>query len=174
MSRLRFGEVLAFVAGAVLLVSLFLPWYAPELGPLSPAAERAYSQIGGDISGWEAFSITDLLVLVTALLAIAPAPLALTRRSPTLPVAAAVFCVLFALVTLIVVASRLLNQPGDNDLVGVEYGAWVGLLATLGAFAGAWVGLREEGTGRPDSLAQAADLVERGGPRRPVPPARPA
>jgi hypothetical protein len=39
---------------------------------------------------------------------------------------------------------RILNQPGPNDLISVEAGAYVGLLASLGVFLGAWLSLSDE------------------------------
>ena len=38
----------------------------------------------------------------------------------------------------LLVLYRLLNQPGPNDLVGLRYGAWLGLVAALVMLAGCW------------------------------------
>ena len=44
----------------------------------------------------------------------------------------------------LLVLYRILNQPGPNDAIDVSYGAYLGLLATLGVFLGAWLSLSDE------------------------------
>jgi hypothetical protein len=53
-NRMSQGEMIAAVAGAALIVFLFLPWF-------------------GDISGWEGQTTTDVYLLITGLVAIAAA-----------------------------------------------------------------------------------------------------
>lgn len=52
------GQTIAGVGGAVLLICLFLPWFTGG---------------GGDLSGWEGQSSTDIYLLITSLVAIATA-----------------------------------------------------------------------------------------------------
>jgi hypothetical protein len=128
LERLRTGEWLAAGGGVALVVSLFLPWYG--LG-------------GADVSGFEAFTVIDLLLVLLALLAIALAVLQVTQDGPALPVGAAVLTAALGKIGTLLVLFRLIDEPGSSVLeVGV--GAWLGLVATLAIVAGGWLSLANE------------------------------
>jgi hypothetical protein len=129
--RLRLGEWLAAAGGAALIVSLLLPWYG--------ARGRAET-----LTGFESFSVVDVLLVAVAALALALAAAQATRRSPTVPVAAGVLTVVVGLLAVLVVAYRIVDQPGPNEFVDVRGGAWVGLGATLAVLAGGWESIRNE------------------------------
>ena len=131
MRRVRTGEVVAGVAGVLLLVSTFLNWYT-------------VSGRDDGLTAWAAFGVVDVLVALVALLGIALAVSQVVGRGPALPVALGVITTTLALAGTLLVLYRILNQPGPNDLIGVEPGAYVGLLATLGVFLGAWLSLSDE------------------------------
>ena len=72
------------------------------------------------------------------------------RRSPALPVAAGVITMTLGALATLLVLYRILNQPGPNDLVEVELGAYLGFLSVLAITAGGYRSLRdEEGEGAP-------------------------
>jgi hypothetical protein len=123
LRRLRVGEWLVGAAGLLLLVSLFLPWYR-------------------DTTGWEAFSIIDLILALLALAAISVPIVTATHRVPALPLALESLVALFALLGLVLVLIRVLNLPGEAD--GREAGLWLALIGTLGIFGGGMVGMRDE------------------------------
>ena len=125
LRRLRVGEWIVGACGVLLLITLFLPWY-------------------GDPSrtGWEAFSVLDLILALLALAAISVPIVTATHRVPALPLALESLTALFALLGVVLVLVRVLNLPGDAD--GREIGLWLGLLATLGVFAGGMIGMRDE------------------------------
>jgi hypothetical protein len=125
LRRLRVGEWIVGAAGVLLLVALFLPWYG------EPSA-----------SAWESFSILDLILALVALAAIAVPVLTATHRVPALPLAYESLIALLGLICVVLVLIRVLNLPGEAD--SREWGLWVGLVATLGVFAGGLVGLRDE------------------------------
>ena len=149
MRRVRIGEIVAGVAGAVLLLSLFLEWYTVR--------GRAEG-----LTAWGAFAFVDLLVCLVALLGIALAVSQVVGRGPALPVAIGVITSTLGLAATLLVLYRILNQPGPNDAIGVGAGAWVGLAACLGVFLGAWLSLSDE---RP----RPADPVPPVPERRPTP-----
>jgi len=149
MRRVRIGEIVAGVAGAVLLLSLFLEWYTVR--------GRAEG-----LTAWSAFSFVDLLVCLVALLGIALAVSQVVGRGPALPVAIGVITATLGLAATLLVLYRILNQPGPNDAIGVGAGAWIGLAACLGVFLGAWLSLSDE---RP----RPADPVPPVPERRPTP-----
>ena len=149
MRRVRTGEVVAGVAGVLLLVSTFLNWYT-------------VSGRDDGLTAWAAFGVVDLLVVLVALLGIALAVSQVVGRGPALPVALGVITTTLALAGTLLVLYRILNQPGPNDLISVEPGAYLGFLATLGVFLGAWLSLSDE---RP----RPADPVPPVPERRPTP-----
>jgi hypothetical protein len=125
LRRLRVGEWIVGAAGLLLLVSLFLDWY-------------------GDPSrtGWEAFTVLDVILALVALAAMSVPVVTATHGVPALPLAVEALTALLGLVALLLVVIRVLNLPGDAD--GRELGLWLGLVATLGVFAGAMIGIRDE------------------------------
>src|SRR3954470_7927128 len=72
--RRSYGAVAAGIGGAVLVVSLFLPWYSYS---------GYYSS--GSRSGWESAKFIDIVLLVISGLAIAFAVLEFMRRQVRLP-----------------------------------------------------------------------------------------
>jgi hypothetical protein len=138
MRRLRPGEWLAGAGGVALLVSLTLEWYWVTGGVVDPGFA-----LDGP-TGFESFSILDLYLVLVAALGIALAVLQATQRSPGLPVGAGVLTTVLGAVAVLLVAYRMVNQPGSNEFIEVRAGAWVGLLAALAVTLGAWLSLHDE------------------------------
>ena len=86
-----------------------------------------------------------MLLALVALLAIGLAVVNAAGRGPAVPVALAVVTVTLTLTALLLLAYRILNQPGPNDLVDVHAGAWLGLAALAAQLAGAFWSLKDEG-----------------------------
>lgn len=129
MSRVRAGDVIAGVAGAALLAALFMPWYRDA---------------GADQSAFQSLSVILILLIVTALLGFAILVLTVFQRSQALPVAAEQWAMAIGLPTAILVLYRVLNAPGDDAVVDVRWGAWLGLALVSAVMAGAVVSLRAE------------------------------
>src|SRR5215213_3189974 len=108
-TRLSYGAVAAGIGGAVLLVSLFLPWYSYS---------GYYSS--GSQSGWESAKFIDIVLLVISGLAIAFAGLELTRRQVRLP---------FGL-------PRGLQVAGIIEASNQSFGLFLATLAALSILAG--------------------------------------
>jgi hypothetical protein len=123
LRRLRHGEWIAGVSGAVLLVSLFLDWYSADGGSVAANA-------------WESFAVTDVLLAITALFGLAVAIGAATQRSPAVPQATGGLTVPIAFAAAIVVIIRALALPGGAD--GREIGLYLGIAGVLGVLVGAW------------------------------------
>jgi hypothetical protein len=141
MRRLRDGEWIAGAGGVALIASLFLHWYglAGELGPLAEAAG-----VSVEATGWQAFGVLDVVLLLLALVPLALVVLQATRTAPSIPVAFSTLTVLAGALATLLVLIRLIDQPGPNELVGVEAGAWLGLVAAIVTTAGGWRSLRTE------------------------------
>jgi hypothetical protein len=136
MRRLRDGEWIAGAGGLALLAAMFLDWYGTTVGALD--------RFEPAVNAWQAFSVLDVVLALFALVPLALVVLQATRESPSLPVAFSVLTALAGALATLVIAYRLLNQPGPNDAVEVEAGAWIGLVAALVITAGGWRSMRVE------------------------------
>jgi uncharacterized membrane protein len=134
MKRVRDGEWVAGAGGVALLAGLFAGWYgsADRTGP------------GPELTAWEAFSVLDVALALLALVPLALVVLQATRESPSLPVAFSVLTTVAGTLATVLILYRILNQPGPNDRVEVELGAWIGLAAAVATTAGGWRSLRVE------------------------------
>lgn len=147
LRRLRAGEVVASLSGAVLLVSLFLPWYSSD---------------GEEASAWQALSAIDVALALVALLAASLLSVTATQRVPAVPLALSAFVTLAGLIGLLLVLVRLGSLPGAAD--GREGGLWLGLLAVAGIVAGGGFAMRDE---RLSPAGRHTDLTGRPTPDPP-------
>jgi hypothetical protein len=138
----RPGELIAGVSGLALLGLMFADWYGVT------AAFGALDRLDLGLTAWEAFSVTDVVLALVAVLAIALAVTNAAGRGPALPVALGVLTSTIGLAATLLVLYRIADQPGPNDVIEVRLGAWLGLLATAGIFAGGWLSIGDE-TPRP-------------------------
>ena len=153
MRRLRAGEWTAAAGAAGLLVSLFLPWFGIELpGPAGGLVDAGLVEEGGT-SGWSNLGwVTIALVLAAIGCAAWLAAATAAARPVAQQVAAGVLTPTAGTLALLALALRaLVFQPGPNDLVGLRYGAWLGLLAALVLTVGGWWAIEDERTEAPES-----------------------
>jgi hypothetical protein len=127
LRRLRTGEWIAGIAGLVVLVVLFLPWYSDE---------------AGSRTGWESLGALDVVLAVVALAALAIPVVTAFHRVPAVPLAHQSLTVLVGLLAVVLVLIRVLNMP--DWAVGREWGVWVALASTIGVAAGALLAMRDE------------------------------
>ncbi|MFL5865687.1 MAG: hypothetical protein ACJ766_01150 [Thermoleophilaceae bacterium] len=141
LRRLRAGEWIVALSGAVLLVSLFLPWYEQTL----------YCGYRGcpprKLMAWEALAVNDVILAAIAGAAIAVFVAALSQRVPAVPIALEAMVTLLGFVAVVLVLVRVVWLPDVAD--GREWGLYVGLAGALGVAAGGWLGLRDERTHAP-------------------------
>ncbi|HEV3377967.1 MAG TPA: hypothetical protein VG126_11880, partial [Thermoleophilaceae bacterium] len=134
---------LAIAGGLVLAESLFLPWYSLNLtvGGVDAASTH---------SAWQVMSVMDVLLLLTALAAIAGG-VVVARRGElhAIPLAAGAAGLVLSLLGLFdLPESGLAATPGDSASVGREAGPFVALVASAGiAFAG-FAAMRRRAPGR--------------------------
>src|SRR3954468_2062437 len=165
-SKLRTGELIAGACGVLLLIVMFFSWYGVggAAGSILSAAN-----IDTTVNAWKAFDFIDILLFVTALVAIGAAVLAASGRSVALPVAASVVVTVLGIIVTLLVLYRIVNQPGPNDVVDVKFGAYLGFLICLGIAGGGLPAMADEGT----SLGDAARGGSGSGPATPAQPAPP-
>jgi hypothetical protein len=130
LRRLRLGELLALAGALCVVLSLFLPWYEGASGSLSV---------------WETFGPATVLLLVAAAAALGLAASTVAERSTALPVAAAVWSTLFAILALIAAVVRVFERPDHASSVGA--GAWLALAGAAAMLAGSWQSMRDERRG---------------------------
>jgi hypothetical protein len=129
MGRLRDGEWIAGAGGVALLAAMFLHWYGA--GPF-------------EVTAWQAFGVLDVVLALIALLPLGLVFTQATRTSPSIPVAFSVFTMLAGALAALLMLYRIVNQPGPNDLVEVQAGAWLGFVAAGVIAAGGWRSMRVE------------------------------
>lgn len=151
-SRLGTGEMIAVVAGVVLLIALFLPWYGAE-------AQFGGVSVSESANAWQTLSFIDLLLFVIAAVAIGVSVARATGSLPAdvpaalLVVAAGALGVLLVLFRLVDIPAPELPEVADGSFeFGRKIGLFVALLASAGIAYGGW----------------RANMERAGGPVRPV------
>jgi hypothetical protein len=132
LRRLRHGEWMAGIAGAVLLVSLFLDWYDAA-------------------NAWESFTVTDVVLAISALMGLALALSAATQRTPAVPQGISALTVPVALVAAVLAVIHAISLPDGASTR--ELGLWLGLFGVIGVLVGAWRSMGDQSfpaTARPD------------------------
>jgi hypothetical protein len=150
--RIRAGEVLAALAGVALFVSLFLPWYSYRLergGRTDPASRL----LDGELTAWESFALTDLLLALLALAALALIVVTAAQHVPAVPLALSSLLVLASVLGLLLVLARLIWEPSAPDVTDAgapfvdwtrEPGVFVALASVLLIGAGCLIAMRDE------------------------------
>lgn len=157
-------DLLAGIAGLVLLVSLFLPWFGPstEAEQVLEEAQRISEQAGGtppdplDLTenAWQAFAVVDWILLLTALAGIRAGVAAVASPRGRAAVGATAVTAALGIISTLLVFYRVLNPIGE---AGREYGLFIGLLAAIGVAAGGWLAIGEgPGSRRAPAAGRAA------------------
>ena len=156
VNRLSRGEQIAGAAAVLLFIDMFLNWYSANIsGALSEAANRA--GVETSVNAWESFSTTDLLLALTILAAVTMVGLRVMGRSADLPVSLPLVVAALGALTTLIVLWRIINQPGPNDFINVEYGAYIGFVLVAALTYGAI----EAGGGVDTMRAEAESLQDR-------------
>jgi hypothetical protein len=124
LRRVRAWEWLTGLAGLVLLVALFLPWYEPS--------------DGAGISAWNAFSVTDVVLALCAVAAMTLPALAATQRTAAVPQGWTAMLVYIGLVGAVLAIVRLIAVPAVASPAARGAGAWIGALAAVAILAFDW------------------------------------
>ncbi len=113
-----------------MLVITFLPWYGPA---------------GTDttVNAWEAFSVTDVVIAVAALMGIAYFIVTATQRTAAVGQTMSGLLLLVAGIAMLFTLFRLVNLPGEHGVTR-EIGVWLGALASVGLSVSTWRALLDE------------------------------
>ena len=124
LQRLRRGERIAGGAAVLLLIDMFLTWYSSAVGP-------------GTATAWEAFSTTDILIFLTCLAALMMVGLAATGRTTGMQMSVPMVVAALGGLTTLLILYRIVNQPGPNNQVNVDFAAYFGLVLSAALTYGA-------------------------------------
>ncbi|MCW3065038.1 MAG: hypothetical protein JWN32_2210 [Solirubrobacterales bacterium] len=147
-TRLRLGERIAGVCALLLFIDEFLDWYSLNI-PGGPGA-----------SAWDIFAWVDLLMLLTVIVVLTWVALTGMQRTVALPVTMTTIAAALCAFTTLIVLYRIINQPGPNAIVNVEYGAYLGLLLLIGMTYGAYTAMRDEGSTFGEAGSRLRSAVE--------------
>jgi hypothetical protein len=150
LRRLRTGEWVAAASGVALLVSLFLPWYQPEVclthSPGSPGVTDC-----SNFSGWESLAAIDVLLAFVAASGVLLAVVTAVQRVSAVPIATSALVSIAGAFGVLLVLYRVIDIP--DGAAGREWALWLGLAGAAGVVAGAFIAMRDEirpGATRPD------------------------
>jgi FtsH-binding integral membrane protein len=125
LRRLSAGDWLAGVGGVALLVSLFVPWYAPD-----------------SATGWESLASFDILLALVAAAGVLLPVVTAVQRVPAVPIALAGLVTIVGLLGVVLVLIRILDLP--DGAAGREWGLWLALASAAGIVLGGCLAMREE------------------------------
>jgi hypothetical protein len=179
-SRLRTGELIAGVAGALLFIVMFFGWFGisvedvtglsqDELTDLAEAFPDAEAE--GDsvsFSAWESLSFIDIILAITALVAIGLAVATAAARAVSLPVAASALTAGLGILSTLLILYRIIDPP---YALNREFWVFVGLVLAAAIAYGGWRSMQEEGTTFGGEADRLQDRVS--GDRTPPPPPPP-
>ena len=148
VDRLGRGEQIAGICAVLLFLVMFFNWFK------LPGADEANAvgiNIDTGLNAWQSYDFTDLIMLVTIVVAAGGAVATLMARDVALPVAASAITAGLGILSFVFVAFSILNTPSfggfgldvDTDR---SWGVFVGLLLTAGIAYGGWMSMQEEGT----------------------------
>ena len=117
------------LSGAVLIGSLWLPWYGA---------------VGHDFNAWRSMAVNDVLLFIAGGIGITVVVASLTQSSGAIPIAGSVFATLAGIIATILALVRLIWPPHGLERAA---GVWIGTAAALGLALTAWLSMRDERRG---------------------------
>jgi hypothetical protein len=142
--RLSQGQVIAALGAVALLVAMFLPWTGVS-GPSIPAGIPVPSGVSTSSTEniWKD-STLDVYLLITAVVALLPALLALTDSAEEFSFVSAATLLLGVVATILVIVFLTIDFPDGADR---KYGAFIGLAAAIVIAVGGFRAMQEEAAG---------------------------
>ena len=169
-NRVRTGEMIAGIAGLVLFIVMFLSWFGvPDTVEAGGVQIDVSDATGLDttINAWQSFGFIDIILFLTAVVAMAMALMTAMARTVALPVAASAITTALGVLGTVLVIYRLIDPPGDLDR---KYGVFLGLIAVAAVTYGGWRAMQEEGTTFGQQADRLQDRVGRDDAPPPPPP----
>jgi uncharacterized BrkB/YihY/UPF0761 family membrane protein len=145
-SELSIFEYLGMLAGLVLFVSLWLPWFTT-----GPNPDSRINAVGPDSSAnaWETFGILPWLFLALSAAPFILAWIVARRHKLDWPTGEVTMVTGLIGVVLVLCNGFILGKPGSDIQISIAIGWWLGLLACLGIFGSGLMRQAEKTSGRP-------------------------
>lgn len=165
-NRLSTGEMIAGIAGLVLLIDLWFKWYGVSVSG-GGGLLKGFS-VGVSANAWQVFSLIDIILFLVALIAISAAVLTALDRMPEMPFPVATLVTIAGGLALLLILFRIIDTPVDTHGVnGVDvsrkFGVWLGLLSAAAITYGGWRAMQESGASFAD-LSSGGRARPGGGP----------
>jgi hypothetical protein len=129
-SRLSPGEYVGMAAGAVLFLSLFLPWFTTDGG--NPHSRLGGASGGDGVNAWHVFSSLDILLTLAATAPFILSWILARGHRLTWKPGEVTMIVGITAIVLILCNGVILGRPGDTVGIGLGIGYFVGLIAAAG------------------------------------------
>ena len=144
IGRMTQGQLIAGIGAIVLLVAMFLPWIGTS-GPSVPAGIQLPSGVSTSSSEnvWKG-STLDIYLLITVIVAVIPALLALTDSAEEFSFVSAATFLLGVVGVILIAAFLTVDFPDGADR---KYGAFIGLVAAIAIAVGGFRAMQEEVAG---------------------------
>jgi len=142
MARLSQGQVIAAVGGVVLLVATFLPWVGVS-GPSVPSGLPGGIDTSTSEDIWKGTSL-DIYLLVTGIVALLPALMALTDSAEEFSFVSAATLLLGVVAVILVIAFLTVDFPDGAER---KIGAFIGLGGAIVIAVGGFRAMQEEAAG---------------------------
>ncbi len=151
-------------AVALFIVMFFFDWYG---GSSNVGTINGVNISGGaSLSGWDSFTNSRWIWLITIIVAIAAVLLAAAHRELDLPVSAGAIVAGLGGLSSLLILYRIIHHPHGSATVGtfhasygIKFGIWLGLIAALAITYGGYLQMQEHDTTTsdvPDRSAGAA------------------
>lgn len=170
-TRLGRGEMIAAVSAILLLLIMFIfDWFGNDFG---------------GANAWESFSVIDIILFITIIVAIGLAVMAANAQTVDLPVAGSALVAGLGILSVLLILFRIIDVPDfggagaaleEAEALGIDtggaeigrkIGVFLGLIAAGGIAYGGYRSMQEEGT---SFGAQGDRLQNRDAGSSPPPP----
>lgn len=138
----------AGAAAAVLVISLFLPWYGTSVEGFG---------VDATATAWQAFALIDFLIFLCGVGALAALWMIASDRQRSLPLPAATLVTALGAIAAVLAIYRFLSLPLEN--FDRRYGLFLGLAAALGVAIAGWRAMQERGETFGEARSEIGDRV---------------
>lgn len=173
------GRLIAAAGGIVLIISLFLSWYKWKSGYNAAGFSGSTSV---SLSGWDALSPGDFLLLVMGAIAVLPAAFDIFDLEIELPVDLSVLTMGAGGLAALEIVFRILSKPGHGVNISgpgfsagmsLSFGIFVALIAAAAVIFGGFTQMSEDDSS-PTAYAGAVPQPPAGAPPAAPPPGPPS
>ncbi len=135
LKRLHWSEPLGFVAAAILLGSLWLPWFSTSSSNRNSIIGTAGIGPGQSATGWQTFRILDIMLAAACAAPFILAYIVARNAELSWKPGEVTMIVGIACVVLILCNGLILGKPKPSIEVSLSYGYLVALIGAIGLFA---------------------------------------